>query len=68
MAHIRNNSWQTKLWTEEKEVSTFDSIENISDFELLGFAAEFAWGENSKKLEKKVAKRAPSIMHRSNTM
>ncbi|EYC04017.1 hypothetical protein Y032_0090g2367 [Ancylostoma ceylanicum] len=39
------------MWTEEKEV--FDSMGNISDFGLLGFAAEFAWCENSKKLEKK---------------
>ncbi|EYB85195.1 hypothetical protein Y032_0303g1901 [Ancylostoma ceylanicum] len=33
---------------------------------LLRFAAEFAWGENSKKLNKKLAKRARSIVHRPN--
>ncbi|EYC32893.1 hypothetical protein Y032_0002g1151 [Ancylostoma ceylanicum] len=53
-----------EMWTEEKEVSTFDPIENISDFGLLGFA----WCENSKNLKKKVAKRASSIVHRSNIM
>ncbi|EYC18756.1 hypothetical protein Y032_0026g1349 [Ancylostoma ceylanicum] len=60
--------WQTKTWTEEKEVSAFDSIGNTSDFGLLGFAADFAWCTNSEKLKKKVAKRAPSIVHRSNIM
>ncbi|EYC39080.1 hypothetical protein Y032_0677g1439 [Ancylostoma ceylanicum] len=66
MAHIRNNNWQAK--TEEKDVSTFDSIENTSDFGLLGFAADFAWCKNLEKLKKKVAKRAPSFVHRSNIM
>ncbi|EYB87377.1 hypothetical protein Y032_0264g625 [Ancylostoma ceylanicum] len=51
----RTFQWQTKMWTEEEEL--FDSIENISDFGLLRFAAEFAWCENSKNLEKNVAKR-----------
>ncbi|EYB83635.1 hypothetical protein Y032_0332g2774 [Ancylostoma ceylanicum] len=45
------------MWAEEKEMSTFDLIENISDFGQLGLAAEFAWCENLKKLEKKVSKR-----------
>ena len=54
------------MWTEEKEV--FDSMENISYIGLLAFAAEFAWCENSKNLEKKLAKRAPSIVNRSNIM
>ncbi|EYB89997.1 hypothetical protein Y032_0224g2698 [Ancylostoma ceylanicum] len=49
MAHIRGNNWQTKMWTEEKEVSKFESKENTSDLEPLGLAAEFAWCENSKK-------------------
>ncbi|EYC17254.1 hypothetical protein Y032_0031g2356 [Ancylostoma ceylanicum] len=49
-SHKRSNNWRTKMWTEEKEL--FDSVENISDFGLLAFAAEFAWCENSKNLEK----------------
>ncbi|EYC21320.1 hypothetical protein Y032_0019g3751 [Ancylostoma ceylanicum] len=44
--------WQTKMWTEKKVVSKFYSMEDISNFGLLGFAAEFAWCENSKKLKK----------------
>ncbi|EYB93053.1 hypothetical protein Y032_0186g1051 [Ancylostoma ceylanicum] len=59
--------WQTEIWIEEKEVSTFDSIEKISAFGLLGLADEIAWIENSKMLKKKVAKRT-SIVHRSNIM
>ncbi|EYC08830.1 hypothetical protein Y032_0064g3554 [Ancylostoma ceylanicum] len=66
IAHIRSNNWQTKMWTEEKEM--FDSMENVSVFGLLAFAAEFAWCENSKNSEKKLAKRAPLKVNRSNIM
>ncbi|EYC06242.1 hypothetical protein Y032_0077g1101 [Ancylostoma ceylanicum] len=51
------------MWTEKK---VFDPMENISDFGLLAFAAEFAWCENSRNLEKKLVKWAPSIVNRSN--
>ncbi|EYC36176.1 hypothetical protein Y032_0926g3069 [Ancylostoma ceylanicum] len=45
------------MWAEEK-VLIFDLIGSISNNGQLGFAAEFAWCENSKKLDKEAVRAA----------